>query len=177
MRKHGSPHFTTRVVDTDINFKEVLQARLFENAKQSGECIESGGTDHGNGYKTVMVAGKRYKAHRLSYELAHGPIPEGLLIRHKCDNPPCINPDHLELGDTADNMSDMVERGRSLVGQRQPNAKLTDSDVVNIIARLRAGERQRHLAREYGVSHTTIYEIQCNKRWTHIPRDTEGRAA
>lgn len=171
VRRNGSTDMVTYVVDGDIDLRAVTRRRLERNSKRVGECIEYTGTLEAAGYGTIQISRKRTKAHRVSFELHNGPIPEGMMVRHKCDNRPCINPDHLVLGGQTENMADMVERGRSLPGERQPNAKLTDAQVVAILDRLKSGETQRSLSTEYGVSHTTIYEIAHNKRWTHIPRE------
>lgn len=77
--------------------------------------IDKGGYGQASGFFSEI--GER-KAHRVSYVLAYGPIPEDLLVRHKCDNPPCIRPDHLELGTSMDNFRDMVERDRLNVSGR-----------------------------------------------------------
>lgn len=175
VRKYGSPHITLRVIDTDIDRHATARAILARGSVQVGDCIEYTTCRDDKGYGKVMIDRKRAGAHRVSYEVNNGRIPDGQMVRHTCDNPPCINPAHLVLGTNDQNMADMVERGRSLVGQKQPNAKLTDDQALEIIARLREGEMQSALAREFGVSHTTIYSIAANKGWKHLPRD--GRAA
>ena len=68
------------------------------------------------GYGQIWVGNTNLRSHRLAYEIAHGPIPDGLLVRHKCDNPLCCNPAHLEVGTDADNAMDRVVRGRSRKG-------------------------------------------------------------
>lgn len=100
-------------------------------------------------------------AHRISYELAFGPIPDGMLVRHRCDNPLCVRPDHLEVGTQSDNMMDAVHRGRharaKTVGQRNGAAKLTDAQTAEI--RL-ATESLSALSRRYGVSPQRISQIR-----------------
>jgi hypothetical protein len=176
VRRNGSTDMVTYVVDGDVDLQSVTRRRLERNSKRVGECIEYTGTLETAGYGVIQISRKRTKAHRVSFELHNGPIPEGMMVRHKCDNPPCINPAHLTLGGQQENMSDMVERGRSLPGERQPNAKLTDAQALEIIARLQDGEGQRALSREFGVSHTTVNEIALNKRWTHLPRIAKDAA-
>lgn len=81
------------------------------------------GTRNATDYGLLNHLGKVYLAHRLSWQLIHGPISNGLFVMHKCDNPPCINPDHLTLGTAADNARDMVEKGRSIRGKQMPHRK------------------------------------------------------
>jgi len=76
------------------------------------ECIEWRGTRTQSGYGQKYINGKRYRTHRLAWEWAYGPIPEGILVLHHCDNPPCCNPNHLFLGTQSDNMRDCAKKGR-----------------------------------------------------------------
>lgn len=131
-------------------------------------CWEWQGTRLG-GYGQVRVNGKLYRAHRYAYELTYGPIPGGLLVRHKCDNPPCCNPGHLELGTHTDNVRDAIERGRFRTcppsGENASNVKLTAAKVQAIRQRYAAGESQSALAREHGVTQGAIWHIVNGKRW------------
>lgn len=105
---------------------------------------------HPGGYGSFKLAGQALKAHRVAYEIAHGPIPNGLHVLHRCDVRSCCNPDHLFLGTRADNMADMVAKGRQ-------SRKLTDSDVREIRARYAAGGiSQEALAEAYGVGQVAI---------------------
>lgn len=76
------------------------------------------GAPNDSGYGRLRIAGQLVRAHRLSYELAHGPIPDDLVVRHTCDNPSCVNPQHLIIGTVADNAADMVSRDRQATGER-----------------------------------------------------------
>lgn len=97
-------------------------------AEESG-CIRFTGHLDGEGYGRIMVARVKYMAHRLSYSLNNGPIPDGYVVRHKCDNPSCINPEHLEVGTQADNIADKVSIGRQARGSGVGRAILTEESV------------------------------------------------
>jgi len=90
--------------------REALDAKTPTGAPD--DCWEWGGSPGQDGYGVVSWGGSQYRAHRVSYELHVGPVPEGLVVRHACDNPPCVNPAHLLPGTQADNVRDMYERGR-----------------------------------------------------------------
>jgi hypothetical protein len=107
-------------------------------------------------------------AHRVAYTLACGPIPEGLLACHRCDNPPCCNPAHLFLGTIADNNADMHSKGRGkvpraprMVGEDHPSTKLRDTHVSEILA---SADSARDLAKRYGVNQSTISRIRTGRR-------------
>lgn len=111
-----------------------------------------------NGYGQVKYGGKKHMVHRLSYEVFNGPIPDGLIVRHTCDNPCCYNPEHLLLGTHADNMEDKVTRGRA-------SSKLTAEQVDAIKSDTRS---LRVIAKEYGVHHATISHIKTGRNWKHL---------
>lgn len=111
------------------------------------------------------------KAHRVSWMLANGPIPAGMVVCHRCDNPPCVNPDHLFLGTQIDNMRDRSKKGRGnhRKGSRHGRAKLTEQDVRVIRSRYATGDwKQSDLAAEYGVSQPLIGHIVRRVTWRHI---------
>jgi hypothetical protein len=101
-------------------------------------------------------------AHRVAYEHAHGPIPDGLLVCHRCDNPPCCNPAHLFAGTPKDNMQDMARKGRSRLGSR---ARLTTEDVEAIRAACARGTSRRDLGQRFGVTSDHIGQIARGMRW------------
>lgn len=92
---------------------EALGGRIIET---EGGCHEFTGMRDSNGYGRVKRKGKRYSTHRVAYAAANGPIPEGLVVCHSCDNPPCVNPDHLWLGTHGDNHRDKIAKGRGRKG-------------------------------------------------------------
>lgn len=107
----------------------------------------------GHQYGIIMVSGVLHYAHRLSYELHTGQHPGDLLVCHHCDNPPCVNPEHLFLGTSQDNSTDMVSKGRSLSGRpRLENRKLSDEQVAEIRRRHAKGFPTGWLAKDYGVN-------------------------
>ncbi|AUR94122.1 hypothetical protein NVP1191O_63 [Vibrio phage 1.191.O._10N.286.52.B4] len=119
-----------------------------------------------DGYGILPATGAAVRAHRLSYEIHKGPIPHGMVICHSCDNPSCVNPDHLFSGTTKDNCQDMLSKGRDkMVGSRNNKAKLTEVQVTEIRS---SGRSKYELAETYSVSVSTIKQIRRNKSWRHV---------
>lgn len=115
----------------------------------------------GAGYGIYTPPGeKRRGAHRHAYALANGPIPSGQVVRHSCDTPLCVNPNHLSAGTHRQNIADMMERDRSA-------GKLTTEQVIQIRAQLADGEYPRWLAKTYGVSLATILSIRRGETYKH----------
>ncbi len=108
------------------------------------------------------VAGKHIKAHRLAWALANGSDPTGMVVMHTCDNPPCVNPEHLVLGTTLDNQMDKVRKGRQATGERVGSAKLTMLDVEAIRSDNR---KQYEIAASFGVCHQLISQIKAGTVW------------
>lgn len=127
-----------------------------------------------NGYGVVRVAGKIQRAHRIAWELANErPIPDGLLVCHRCDNRPCCNPAHLFVGTQSDNIRDMFAKGRDRQrhprGENHHNSKLNDEAVRDIRRRVATGGVTRQaLADEYGVSTSTIVLVVKREVWKHV---------
>lgn len=129
------------------------------------ECWPWRGAKNLKGYGKIARAGKFHGTHRVAYESRHGPIPDGALILHSCDNPPCCNPSHLRIGTHLENSKDMVDRGRSATGEKHWSARLSSSDVQSIKTRVMAGETQRAVAKDLGLSFQHVSDIIRGKRW------------
>jgi HNH endonuclease len=143
--------------------------RFFEKVDPSGECHLWRSARCAAGYGQFTLNRYSLKAHRVVWAWTHGPIPDGLCVLHRCDNPPCVNPAHLWLGTIADNNNDKARkgRGRTPQGERHGRAKLTDAEAVTIRA-LQGVERQIDLAARFGVCPHTIRRIWRGSHWRHL---------
>jgi len=121
------------------------------------------------GYGAASLSGRELRAHRLAWMLFRGEIAPGMVVCHKCDVRACVNPEHLFLGTSADNSQDMLNKGRSLRGERHHNAKLTEDQVSRIKAML-AEDRLyiSEIAREFGVTPSAIRGIKQGKSWRRV---------
>ena len=131
-------------------------------------CWEWQGAKNNRGYGWFSD-GKRMLAHRWSYARYVGPIAAGVEVMHTCDNPPCVNPTHLRVGSHADNMADAASKGRSVQGERQAGAKLTEDDVRWLRSMPKA-PRQKAIALGVilGVEEHTVYSVQGYRSWKHV---------
>lgn len=107
-------------------------------------------------------------ASRVAYILFIGPIPPGLMVLHKCDNPSCVNPRHLFLGTNKDNMRDAANKGRCCRGERQNNSKLTTEDVIAIRGEYQFRINSRTLAARYGCTQENILHVVKRTSWAHV---------
>lgn len=153
--------------------------------KKAEGCWEWPGSRIQSGYGSVRVvrpdgSATTVGAQRLMWEYTYGDIPEGLVVCHKCDNPPCVRPDHLFIGTYADNIQDAQRKGRLPYakprilkgiarGETQYCAKLTEGAVREICRRYAEGNcTQRQLADEYGVHFTTVHRVVTGQAWRHV---------
>lgn len=150
---------------------------FWERVDQSGDCWTWQGCKTHNGYGFFKFQGKQWRTHRLAYLFTRGSIPDGLQVNHHCDNPACVKPGHLYVGDQKQNRQDAILRGRTAkgerngmythpesrsTGERNGNHKLTDKQWAEIRWRYAQGNTSLgRLAREYGVSKPTVsYQVK-----------------
>lgn len=107
----------------------------------------------------------RRRAHHRTYEMFVGPIPKGKILRHTCDTPACVRPDHLVPGTQAENSQDMKDRDRQARGERHSQVKLTEATVRDIRKMIGYGFRQSAIARLVGVDPSTVSDIKRGKSW------------
>lgn len=156
---------------TDDAKERLLSRYVEEPGPLDTPCwMWTAGTD-GDGYGAIHVNNKQMKAHRLSYELLVGPIPEGMLVCHHCDRPACIQPSHLYVGDAKTNSDDMWARGRGHIGRGEEHSQaiLTEEDVAWIKYWLWTGRfPQVDIAEKYGVERWCVWHIASGKNWSWV---------
>ena len=148
--------------------RERFEAK-FKKGERS-DCWEWEASKLPTGYGRFNIAGRIQRASRVAYQLYVGEIAEGLFVCHRCDNPSCVNPDHLFLGTPADNMRDRGNKGRGKdqCGEKNSSAKLTNAQVIEIMALHNDGARNIDLAKEFGVAPQTISAIVCGHNWANL---------
>jgi hypothetical protein len=138
--------------------------------KTSSDCWEWIGLKSSKGYGVFKVDNENVSTHRYSWILHFGNIPNKLYVCHKCDNPSCVNPNHLFLGTQKDNMQDMSKKGRASnsVGTNNPRAKLSDKDVYEIRRLKSMGIKSNQLVKIFRTPLSTIVNITNNHTWKHL---------
>lgn len=154
------------MADTNSTLSSIELARFWSQVDVSTnfQCWHWRGTTNDSGYGRFSMSGKWIPAHRLSYSLIKGEIPDGLVIRHQCDNPSCCNPSHLLTGTPAENSGDAIERERTAKGERNGRTKLKSEDV-SYIRMNPEGLTLTALAAKFGMAKSSIHYIRCGRSW------------
>lgn len=158
------------------SFSMPAHIRALRRISKRGACWEYLGTKTKGGYGLISDSSNGRKhtvlAHRAVFIALNGPVPEGLIVMHTCDNRACINPEHLAAGTQKENIADMMRKHRAptstLPGEMNGNAKLDSAGVLDIRKRISNGERIINIASEYGVSAAYLYALKRREKWKHI---------
>ncbi len=152
----------------EMNVTPEIEARFWSYADSSGDCWLWLGSKINGRYGKFSVRRREFTAHRVSYRLANGSIPDGMHILHRCDNPACVNPSHLFAGTNQDNIADRVAKGRS---NRQPKKVYTTIEQVKEIrTRHASGEKSGQIAKSMSIPPNRVYSIVSRRVW----KDVEG---
>ncbi len=142
-------------------------SRFLSSRTEGGknDCWNWNKSTNEKGYGQVMCAGKNIKAHKMAYMIHVGDIPDGVSVLHKCDNPRCVNPNHLFLGSQADNINDMYGKKRAIVGSRHKLSKLTEQEALEIF---KSKESTAVLANRFSVCAQLVNAIKRKSKWKHL---------
>lgn len=160
----------TKIPIEERFWKKVIKKTTFE-------CWEWNAAKNPNGYGLIGLGSKKdglIKAHRASWIIKFGNIPNNMCVLHKCDNPKCVNPEHLFLGNQLDNVCDCISKKRHSqppvrFGEKNNKSKLSKADVIEIKKIFNSSNiSQRKFAKKYNVSHGTIGAILRNKTWKEV---------
>lgn len=155
------------------NRKEIpIELRFFKHTRKTPSCWVWTASTNQWGYGRLGYGRrnnpKKIAAHRLSWSIHNGTIPEGKLVLHKCDNRKCVNPKHLYLGTSQDNSNDMVRKKRHMFGESHNRAKLTIEQVKEIRELCHSGIRQVDIGNAYGISQFAVSLINRRINWRLI---------
>jgi len=161
--------------------KRSLEERFHGFASKGKSCWTWIGSTDTEGYGRIGYKGKTYKAHRLSWEIHHGPIPNGKIVCHKCDNPPCVNPRHLWLGTEAENMRDRDRKKRTANGQKIRNTAVLTEHIVKQMREMwrkdgwgKPGRTPKgklsysELGRRFGITDVQAKNVVLHRSWAHL---------
>jgi len=142
--------------------------RIWERVDKSGDCwLWLGGKD-GDGYGLITVRDESHRVTRLLWETERGTIQAGFCVCHSCDNPSCVRLEHLFLGTAKDNSQDMIGKGRSLSGIRNPAATLTENDVIDIRTLRAFGAKRVILMKAFEISKTQLTRVLNRSSWATV---------
>lgn len=163
-------HLELEPLDGIHRRKKSVKRRILEASKLNliSGCWEWQQSCSSRGYGKIGILGKSKHAHRSAYEEFIGPIPEGMYVCHKCDNPSCCNPEHLFLGTAKDNSMDRDSKGRQSRGSRHTSSKLSEETVIEIIKMLNDGERPFNIAKAFNVTQSIVCHIKVGRTWRHV---------
>jgi hypothetical protein len=151
----------------DPQYIEQLRGRFWGKVDRTGDCWEWQAAVNSQGYGCISIMSKSQLAHRVSHELNIGPIPAGMLICHKCDNPLCVRPDHFFLGNTSANIQDAIQKGRHK--PTKGYTKLTAALVATMRQDYQSGMKTSALAEKYQVSGATVRNTVHGRQWLDAP--------
>ena len=159
----------------DKQYSEKVKKRILKKSylNEITGCRIWTGSKDANGYGAVHLYDQYLAVHRVAYEVLVGPIPEGKILMHKCDNPSCIEPLHLIIGTTYDNNKDRAAKGRThkSYGEDNPYSKLKEHEVITIKKIFKKNSSitmRKYLSKKYNVSEPCIYAIKKGVTWKHI---------
>lgn len=157
-----------KMKETRLKISGTEQERFIRSFKVNGltGCWEWSSYRDKDGYGTISLNYKSVRAHRYSYEFHSGKSANGFLVCHSCDNPGCVNPDHLFIGSAKDNTHDMINKNRdTIIGEKNCKAKLKDQDIINI---RNSNKTTKELMVIYGLTKHSINNIKAKRTWKHL---------
>lgn len=162
-------HYNRLWVAGELSRKPSDEERFWSHVEKTGGCWlwTASRSKQGRGYGQFFAGRVRINAHRYSWEFHRGPIPPGLVVMHRCDNPPCVNPAHLALGTHVENQADKVLKDRQARGESAGRTKLCAAEALEIHRRSNS-EPLLKLAREFGVNSATVWAIKVGRSWRHL---------
>lgn len=163
----GRSKFCTFKCHNDFKTAEHLR-NFYKNTTRKGSCWIWNGLPGSDGYGKTKYMGRTARAHRVSYQIAHGPIGEGLCVCHRCDTAMCINPEHLFLGTSKENTQDASAKGRLSCGERHVFSRLTVGKVLQIRDLHKRGVGLSEIGRRFDIHHSTVWHIVNRRAWKHV---------
>jgi hypothetical protein len=150
------------------NSKLPIEERFLEKVIKTDGCWIWASSKNNDGYGHFRFGGKMVRAHRASYHLFRGEIPEGCVIAHKCDNPGCVNPDHLIACGQFENVQDCYVKGRTGRGEKNRHAKLKEKDVLAIKALILNGKNNTEIAKMFPIDRSVVSRIRNGRTWSFV---------